>query len=78
MFNPSMLFKFKAMKDAFVENHPKMPQFFKAVQNIGIREGMVIDFKVTTPEGKAITANMRVKQSDVEMLNELLSLTDQK
>ena len=74
MFNPSLLFKFKGMKDRFVQNHPKFVPFLKAVQQAGVEEGMVIEFKVTAADGKVISSNIRVQQSDVELFNQASEL----
>lgn len=75
MINPAKLFKMKGMWDQFIENHPRFPQFMKAVQSNGIKEGAVIEITVTTPEGKNISTNVRVTASDMELLNELAELT---
>lgn len=75
MINPAKLFKMKGLWDRFVENHPKFPQFMKAVQSNGINEGSVIEITVTTPEGKNISTNVRITSSDKELFAELAELT---
>ena len=52
---------------AFTENHPKFPAFLKAAQH-EIREGTVIAFTVTTPEGKTIESNLRLSASDIQLI----------
>ncbi len=74
MFNPAILFKFKGMKDKFVQNHPKFVPFLQAIQKAGIAEGMVIEFKVTTADGQVINSNIQVQEGDVELFNEISQL----
>jgi hypothetical protein len=74
MINPAKLFKFKGAWDKFVKNHPKFPMFLNAVRNDAIEEGSVIEITVTTTEGKTLSTNIKVTQSDKEMLNELTEL----
>ncbi|MEG1983838.1 MAG: hypothetical protein RR009_01035 [Oscillospiraceae bacterium] len=76
MFNPANLFKLKSAKDRFIANHPKFVQFLKAVKDNGIVENMVIDLKVTLPDGKTINSNILVKENDIELFNELSELID--
>lgn len=74
MMNPTKLFKMKGYWDQFVQSHPKFPQFINAVRSSGLEEGSVIDIAVTTAEGKTFSTNIKVTQSDKEMLSELTEL----
>jgi hypothetical protein len=74
MMNPAKLFKIKASWDKFIENHPKFPQFMNAVRSNGIDEGSIIEVTITTAEGKNFSTNIKVTQSDKEMLSELTEL----
>ena len=69
--NPMMLMQLKQSWDTFTRNHPKFPLFCKTVYNIGLQEGTVLEFKVTTPEGKELTSNIRICQDDLELLKQL-------
>ena len=40
----------------------------------GIPEGSIIEITVTRPGEEPITSNMKVQQSDIEMLNTLKSI----
>ena len=48
--------------------------FLKAVFSKGMEEGTVIVITVTKPEQEAVTANIKVQQSDLELLQELKEL----
>ncbi|MDK2807918.1 MAG: hypothetical protein PWP24_652 [Clostridiales bacterium] len=67
-----MILKLKQAKEVFVTNHPKFPQFLTAVQKDALKEGTVIEFHVTTPEGKELTSNIKLKATDVDFVEELL------
>ena len=48
--NPAMLFKIKSAWDKFVNNHPKFPMFLRAASATGIKEGYIIEVKITDTE----------------------------
>lgn len=75
MMNPAKLFKIKGAWDKFTENHPKFPLFINALRSSGIEEGSIIDINITTPEGKIMSTNIKVSQSDKELLAELTELS---
>lgn len=57
--------------NTFKSNHPKFPAFMKAVERDGIREGTVIEMKVTSPEGETRETNLRVTASDFALFEML-------
>ena len=69
--NLNMLLQFKQSWDTFTRNHPKFPLFWKTVYNTAIEEGTILEFKVTTPEGRELTSNIRLCQDDLELLKQL-------
>lgn len=73
MMNPMMLMKLMNAKKKFVENHPKVEAFVKAVFLSGgsIPEGTIIEISVTKPGEKTISTNLKVLQSDLELIDEL-------
>ncbi|MBE5961938.1 MAG: hypothetical protein E7256_11270 [Lachnospiraceae bacterium] len=71
MLNPTKLFKIKGAWDRFVQNHPKFPMFLQAINRGAIREGSIVEIKVTTPEGKEISSNVKVTASDIELFQEI-------
>ena len=74
MMNPNSIMKIMNAQSRFTENHPKFAAFFQAVFSFGITEGTVIEITVKKPGEDAVTTNMKVQQSDLELLNELRSL----
>lgn len=71
MMNPASIMKIMNAKNKFTENHPKFVAFLNAVFSTGITEGTIIEITVTKPGEEAITTNMKVKQSDLDLLHEL-------
>lgn len=71
MMNPAKLLKLKNAWDAFSINHPKFPKFLTAVKNNAIKEGTIIEINITTAEGKSLSSNLKLTQSDIELINEL-------
>ena len=69
--NPASILKLMSAKNQFTATHPKFVAFLKAVYSRGICEGTVIEMKVERPGEEPMTANIRVQQSDVELLREL-------
>ena len=70
MMNPASIMKIMNAKNKFTENHPKFVAFLNAVFSTGITEGTIIEITVTKPGEEAITTNMKVKQSDLDLLHE--------
>ena len=56
---------------SFRQNHPKFPDFLKAVKKRGITEGTEILICVTYPDGQNLKAGLKLKQSDIELLDSL-------
>ena len=69
--NPASLMKIMSARNQFQENHPKFVSFLNAVFSGGIEEGTVIEITVTKPGQKAVTSNIRVQPSDLELLQTL-------
>ena len=75
MVNPASIMKMMSAKNKFTNNHPKFEAFIKAVFAQGIEEGTIIELTVQKPGSEPITTNMKVQQSDLELLEELKELT---
>ena len=69
--NPMMLLQLKNAWTRFTANHPKFPLFWKSVWKNGISEGTVIEFKVTTPDGKELCSNLKVSNDDLELMEQM-------
>lgn len=72
--NPSSIMKIMNAKNRFSENHPKFIAFLHDVFGSGIEEGTVIELKVTKPGQETVTTNIKVRQSDLDLLQELREL----
>ena len=55
--NLGNLMQLKNSWATFTRNHPKFPKF--------------LQIKVTTPEGKTIETNLKVRESDIELVRNL-------
>lgn len=75
--NPASIMKLMGAKAQFEGNHPKFVAFVKAVLSRPIEEGTVMEITVTRPGESPITANLKVQQSDLELLRELKELGQQ-
>ncbi len=67
--NPAMMFKIKGAWDRFVQNHPKFPMFLRAASATGIKEGYIIEVKITDTDGKAICTNVKLTASDMDLID---------
>lgn len=74
MVNPAAMMKIMKAKNQFTENHPKFVQFLSAAFSGGIEEDTIIEISVEKPGQNKMTANIKVKQSDLELLQELQTL----
>lgn len=72
--NPMMLIKLQGAWSQFKANHPKFPLFLTAMAKEGIKEGTILEMKITTPEGKDYNANLKLTASDMELIEMLKSL----
>lgn len=75
--NPAILMKLMTAKNTFENNHPKFAAFLRRMAEKGVAEGTVIEITLTGPDGNAITGNMRVTASDMQLIDELRSLAMQ-
>jgi len=71
MLNPSSIMKLMSLKGKFEENHPKFAAFLQNMLSKGLPEGTIIEITLTRPGEEPIMTNMKVKDSDLEMLQEL-------
>lgn len=65
-----MIQKLKGCMNQFRLNHPKFPMFLNAVSQEALVEGSVIEITVTTPEGKNYCSNIKLKESDLELIEQ--------
>ncbi|MCI6887240.1 MAG: hypothetical protein MR868_08325 [Lachnospiraceae bacterium] len=72
--NPMKLLQIKSALDRFKANHPKFPRYLSAVYQKGLRKGTLMEFKVTTPEGEELSANIRLNEEDIALFREMKEL----
>ena len=73
MINPAKLMKLKSLKEQFDENHPKFQRYLQFASKSALQEGAVIEITVTPPQGKPVSANIKVLKSDLELFLDTLS-----
>jgi hypothetical protein len=78
MMNPAVILKFKSDWEKFTSNHPKFEGFLSAMGRTNMQEGTVLELNVTTPEGENLCTNIKLTQSDLEMIANLKQMANQK
>lgn len=74
MMNPASIMKLMSAKNKFSDNHPKFVAFLSMIFSRGITEGTIIEITVTRPGEAQVTSNMKVLQSDLELMEELKNI----
>lgn len=74
--NPMELLKLRERLGLFNSEHPRVMPFFQAVRE-DMREGAVLELKVTSPEGKEMLTNIRLNDEDVRTLEMLRGIGKQ-
>ncbi|MBQ6886863.1 MAG: hypothetical protein IJN54_05065 [Lachnospiraceae bacterium] len=74
MLNPASIMKIMSAKNKFTGNHPKFEAFIRAVLGQGIEEGTIIEITVQKPEKESLTTNIKIQQSDLELMEELKAM----
>ncbi|RZT02050.1 SRPBCC family protein [Cuneatibacter caecimuris] len=72
--NPIKMMKLKNGWEQFKKRHPKFPPFLQAAAANGLQEGSVLEMTITLPDGRSMTANLKVQKEDLELLQELKDL----
>lgn len=73
--NPLSLLKIKQSLTTFISNHPKFAQCIQEQFSRGLEEDTIIEIKVQHPGEDPIITNMKVKQSDLELLDSLKEMS---
>lgn len=74
--NAASILKIMNARNKFTENHPKFAAFLNAVFSRNIEEGTLIEITVTRPGEEPIVTNLKVLQSDLDILNELKDIAN--
>ena len=70
MMNPANIMKIMNAKNKFTANHPKFVAFLSAVFSREMEEGTVIEITLTRPGEEPMTTNMKIRQSDLDLMRE--------
>lgn len=73
--NPAALLQMMNLWSRFQKNHPKFPKFLAAVARDGIREGTIIEIKVTTAEGESFDSNLKITADDMDMIEQIKNIS---
>ena len=71
--NFGSMLQLKNAWNTFIGNHPKFPRFLRAAGSC-ISKDTIIEIKVTTAEGRVLETNLKVKESDIDLLKSLAKL----
>lgn len=74
--NPTTMLKLMGAKKTFEKNHPKFSAFAKRMLERGVEAGTVLEITVTRPGEAPVRANIRVQESDLELLKSLKELSE--
>ena len=72
--NPMFLMQIKDRMNTFNAEHPKLGRFFSVIKSNAIKEGTIIEMKVTTPEGEEYVSNIKLTNNDVETIRMMSSM----
>ncbi len=75
--NLGSMMKMQNALKTFQAEHPKVMPFIKAVEERGLHEGMILEITVQTADGERMTSNIKVKQSDLELLQMMKEMRQQ-
>lgn len=68
--NPLKLMQLKGLWDRFLQAHPKLPLFAKAVFPSTLREGTLVEISITTAEGQNYVSNLKITAEDMSLFAE--------
>lgn len=73
--NPAAILQMMNLWSRFQRNHPKFPKFVAAVVKNAVREGSIVEIRVTTAEGESYDSNLKINGDDMEMIEEIRKMT---
>ena len=74
MMNPAAMMQIMTALKKVESTHPKFVAFIKTMFGKGITEGTIIELTVINPGQDPVTTNIRVQQSDLELVKQLQDL----
>lgn len=76
--NPSSMFKLMSLKGEFERNHPRFAAFLTNVLSRRLEAGTVLEISIQRPGEEKICTNMRVTESDLQLIQQLKEMAEQK
>ena len=67
--NPMDIMQLGGRLQTFSNQHPKFGAFLREAGTDAMREGSILEMKVTSPEGKEYVTNLRLTAEDVETIS---------
>ena len=74
MMNPATMMKIMQAQQTFTAHHPKFMAFLKYVFSQKMEPGTVIEITVKRPNEDAVTSNLSIMQSDLDLVESLKDL----
>ena len=74
--NPANIMKLMQRLNIFRTQHPKFQAFLGSVTQGAIREGTIIEIKVTDPDGGEYLSNMKLTSDDIETVEILKNIRE--
>ena len=74
--NPMDVMQLGSRLQTFNQQHPKFGMFLREAGRDAMREGSVLEMKVTSPEGQEYVTNIKLTAEDVETINIIRSLRE--
>ena len=72
--NPMDMMQIGSKIQTFNAQHPKFGAFIREAGPDAMREGSVLEMKVTSPEGKEYITNIKLTKEDIELMELLRSM----
>lgn len=66
MMDKMIMNEAKKRMDMFNADHPKVVPFIEMLKEKALKEGTVVEMRVTDPDGKEYVSNIRLTATDVE------------
>jgi hypothetical protein len=74
--NPAIMMKLMQRMNIFRTQHPKFQAFLGSVTQGAIREGSIIEIKVTDPDGGEYISNIKLTSDDIETVEMLKNMRE--
>ncbi len=74
--NPAIMMKLMQRMNIFRTQHPKFQAFLGSVTQGAIREGTIIEIKVTDPNGGEYISNIKLTSDDIETVEMLKNIRE--